>query len=294
LRAAVVRRAGAALRVAAVAVAIAAGAAGCGAGDDPAAPPAGATATPAARAPVVPPLCDRLRTSVVGRVGAPASELSGLVRSPDGGFWAHNDSGDAPRIVRIGDDGAVRGEVTVAGADHVDWEDIAIRGRTLYIGDIGDNLAQRPEIAVYAMREASTTATKITLRYPDGPHDAEALLVDPRDGTIVIVTKDFTGPAGVYAGRGLRRSGTLELGPITAGDVSADGRTIVLRSYDKAYVWARRGRESLARALRRKPCVAAANLAPEGQGEALALSRDGRTFWTVPEGPRPALRRYGR
>jgi hypothetical protein len=92
----------------------------------------------------------------------------------------------------------------------------------------------------------------------------------------------------------LRRVATLELGvgqAITAGDVS--GRTIVLRSYDRAYVWTRRGSEPIARALKRKPCLAAANLAAEGQGEALALSRDGRAFWTVPEGPRPALRRYG-
>jgi hypothetical protein len=232
---------------------------------------------------------------VVGRVGAPASELSGLVRSSSGGFWAHNDSGDLPRIFALGRDGSFQREVAVSGAEHVDWEDIAIRGRTLYIGDIGDNLAQRPEIAVYRMRETSTVAEKITLRYPDGPHDAEALLVDPRDGTIVIVTKNFTGSAGVYVGRGLRRAATLkDLGPITAGDVSADGRTIALRGYDRAHVWERRPGESLARALRRKPCVAAANLLAEGQGETLALSRDGRTFWTVPEGARPALRRYGR
>ena len=100
--------------------------------------------------------------------------------------------------------------MTVAGAEHVDWEDIAIRGRTLYIGDIGDNLAQRPEIAVYRMPETSTVAEKITLRYPDGPHDAEALLVDPRDGTIVIVTKNFSGPAGVYVGRGAAPRGHVE------------------------------------------------------------------------------------
>jgi hypothetical protein len=293
-------RAGVAARAAVALVVTAAATTGCGAGSDPGAPEAAApaptmTRAPAARAPAVPPLCDRLRTRVVGRVGAPAGELSGLVRSGDGGFWAHNDSGDTPRLLRLANDGAVRQQVAVAGAEHVDWEDIAIRGQTLYIGDIGDNAAQRPEIAVYAVSETSTTATKIALRYPDGPHDAEALLVDPRDGTIVIVTKDFAGPAGVYAGRGLRRAGTLkDLGPITAGDVSADGRTIALRSYDTAYVWTRRGRESLARALKRKPCVAAVNLAPEGQGEALALSRDGRTFWTVPEGTRPALRRYGR
>ncbi len=275
-------------------VAIATAVGGCGGDRDPA-PAAPAANAPAPRAhAAVPPLCDRLRVRVIGRVGAPAGELSGLVRSSDGGFWAHNDSGDAPRVLRLANDGAVRREVAVAGAEHVDWEDIAIRGRTLYIGDIGDNFAQRPEIAVYRLRETSTVAEKITLRYSDGPHDAEALLVDPRDGTIVIVTKNFTGSAGVYVGRGLRRAATLkDLGPITAGDVSADGRTIALRGYDKAYIWTRRGSESLARALKRKPCVAAANLLAEGQGEALALSRDGRTFWTVPEGTRPALRRYG-
>ena len=218
------------------------------------------------------------------------------MRSSSGGFWAHNDSGDAPRIFALGRDGTLLREVAVGGAEHVDWEDIARRGRTLYIGDIGDNLAQRPEIAVYRMPETGTAAEKITLRYPDGAHDAEALLVDPRDGTIVIVTKDFGGTAGVYTGLKLRRAAKLELGigqAITAGDVSADGRTIVLRSYDRAYVWTRRGNESIARALKRRPCIAAANLFDEGQGEALALSRDGRVFWTVPEGPNPALRRYG-
>ncbi len=272
-------------------------AAGCGGSSS--SPPAARTpaATPTATAPPVPALCDRLRTRVLGRVGAPASELSGLVRSSAGGFWAHNDSGDAPRIFALANDGALRREVAVVGAENVDWEDIAIRGRVLYVGDIGDNLAQRPEIAVYRMRETSTVAEKITLRYPDGPHDAEALLVDPQDGTIAIVTKDFGGRAHVHVGRRLRRAARLELGAgqaITAGDISADGRTIALRSYDKAYIWTRRGGESLARAFKRKPCIAAANLLAEGQGEALALSRDGRTFWTVPEGPRPALRRYGR
>jgi hypothetical protein len=270
--------------------------AGCG-GDRGAASPTAVApmgASPTAAAPRVPPLCDRLRTRMLGRVGAPAAEVSGLVRSSAGGFWAHNDSGDAPRIFEFAHDGSVRREVAVGGAEHVDWEDIAIRGRTLYIGDIGDNLAQRPEIAVYRMGENSTNATKLTLRYPDGPHDAEALLVDPRDGTIVIVTKDFGGTAGVYSGRRLRKAATLELGlgqAITAGDASAD--TIVLRSYDRAYVWSRRAGESIARALKRRPCVAGANLAAEGQGEALALSRDGRAFWTVAEGARPPLRRYG-
>ena len=119
----------------------------------------------------------------------------------------------------------------------------------------------------------------------------------------MIVTKDFGGRAGIYAARPsasspvttMRRSGTVSLGPgqaVTAGDVSANGRTIVLRTYDSVFVWARR-RESLASALRRRPCRARGpSLLDEGQGETIALTRDGRAFFTVPEGRSPRLRRY--
>ena len=226
--------------------------------------------------------------------------MSGLVLARSGVFWAHNDSGDVPRLIALGRDGRLRGEVAVTGAEHVDWEAIAARGRTLYIGDIGDNFAQRPEVVVYRVPEpapgvTSVAAERIALRYPDGAHDAEALLVDPRTGSVAIVTKDFSGEARVYTGRTLRRVATLRLGvgqAITAGDISADGRVIALRSYDRAFTWTRRRGESLARALRRKPCVAATGMLAEGQGETLALSRDGRAFYTLPEGPNPSLRRY--
>ena len=283
-------------RLAAPAVLIAIFAAGCG-GRDRAPVTA---ASPAARTPAPAAPCDRLRPRVVGRVTAPAArELSGLVLARSGVLWAHNDSGDAPRLIALGRDGRLRGEVAVTGAEHVDWEDIAARGRTLYIGDIGDNLAQRPEIVVYRVPEpapgaTSVAAERIALRYPDGAHDAEALLADPRTGSLAIVTKDFSGKAVVYTGRSgrLRRAATLTLGAITAGDISADGRVIALRSYDRAFVWTRRRGESLARALRREPCVAATGLLAEGQGETLALTRDGRAFYTVPEGPNPPLRRY--
>jgi hypothetical protein len=38
--------------------------------------------------------------------------------------------------------------------------------------------------------------------------------------------------------------------------------------------------------------VADADLLREGQGESLALTADGRAFYTVPEGERPPLRRF--
>jgi hypothetical protein len=299
----------------------------CGASGD-AGPRAGDSSRAGARRQGQPALCGPLRARILGRVGAPAAtELSGLVlsRSQPGVLWTHNDSGDRPRVLAVAADGRLLADVTLTGADNVDWEDIAIdpgtargagattTGDALLVADVGDNLARRPSVAVYRIAEprvgagaatAPAPATRIELRYPDGPRDAEALLVDPSDGALVIVEKRFIGRAGVYvAGRPsagsapatLRRSGRLSLGgneAITAGDVSADGRTIVLRTYDRAFVWIRRDGEDVAGALRRRPCAARAHLLVEGQGEALAVSPEGHAFYTVPEGRRPAIRRY--
>ncbi len=247
-----------------------------------------------------PPLCGDLRARMTGRVDTPAAtELSGLVasRTRRGVLWTHNDSGDSPRLLELGTDGRLHREVGIPGGENVDWEDIAARGDLLYIGDIGDNDSQRPSVAVQRVRESGAPAGRQELRYADGPHDAETLLIDPSDGALAVVTKSFGGENRLYTARGptLRRGPLVPVTPgeaVTAGDVSADGRTVVLRTYDRALVWTRREGDSLAEALAREPCAAGADLAGEGQGEALALARDGRSFFTVAEGRRPPLRRY--
>ena len=234
-------------------------------------------------------------------------ELSGLVlsRSQPGVLWAHNDSGDRPRVFALRADGTVLADLDVPGAEASDWEDIAIRGRTLYLGDIGDNARQRRTVDVYRVAEpdvpatgTTAPATRLRLRYPDGAHDAETLLVDPRSGAIAIVTKELDGRSGVYVARGsqgrLRLAARLDLGLgslATGGDVSADGRVIAIRTYGSVFVWRRAPGTSLAAALRGKPCASPTPLR-EGQGEALALTRDGRAFFTVPEGLHAAIRRY--
>jgi hypothetical protein len=250
-----------------------------------------------------PPLCSRLHARVVGHVEtAAATELSGLVLSGSV-LWTHNDSGGLPQLLALGLDGRLRGKLGLIGAENFDWEDIAAANGHLYVGDIGDNLAQRSEIVVYRVSPRSlsgwTQAERIKLRYPDGAHDAEALLVDPSSRELLVVTKSLSGRAAVYvAPRGggtMRPAARVRLGnalQVTAGDVSADGRTVVLRTYDRVFVWTRRRGESLAALFRRRPCVAHADLLVEGQGESVALTRDGRAFYTVPEGRRPPLRRW--
>ncbi len=286
---------------------------GCG-GDARNVAPAQRTATVARARPPV--LCDALRARRAGRVdAAAATELSGLVlsRSQRGVLWTHNDSGDVPRVLALSLDGRLLAEVTLTGAAAFDWEDIAAGPKTLYVGDIGDNVPQRDFVVVYRIAEpragggapttASAPASRILLRYPDGKRDAEALLRDPVSGALVVVTKSFAGRAGVYVAAKpaagvlatMRRRATLDLGggdAVTAGDVSADGRTIVLRTYASAFAWTRRPGESVAAALRRRPCSVGAGLVAEGQGESLALAADGRAFYTVPEGARPLIRRY--
>lgn len=274
----------------------------------------GAPAAARTAAAAKPALCGSpLRVRASGRVSAPgAVELSGLAFSTTrrSVLWSLNDSGNSPALIGFTTSGRTVAEVIVEGAQNTDWEDMAAgRSGTLLVGDIGDNLAVRPAIAVLKVPEprdgmaAVAPVARYELRYPDGPRDAETLLFDRSNGSLVIVSKSFGPPGGIYVARRpssrtpttLRRAGTLRLDEgdaVTAGDVSADGRTIVLRTYDRAFAWRRRAGETVAAALRRRPCVIETNLLGEGQGETLAATRDGRAFYTVPEGPRPLLRRY--
>jgi hypothetical protein len=288
----------------------------CGGAETPAT--ATTSAAPVRPAPAArPALCGPMRVVKTGTVdAAEATELSGLVVShtQPGVLWSHNDSGDRPRVFALRTDGRVMASLDVPGAEAVDWEDMAIGpGGDLLIGDIGDNGGARANIDVYRVPEprlpavggVTAPATRLRLRYPDGPHDAETLLADPRTGELVVITKRLDGRSAVFTGRvpkrgvpaqaTLRARGTLRFGfggLATAGDVSADGRTVVVRTYSGFSVWTRRPGVSLAATLRRTPCSGRVSLVPEGQGEAVALTRSGRSFFTVPEGASPTLRRY--
>lgn len=271
------------------------------------------TTRTAARAPSVPALCRKLDEAVTGRVqDAALNELSGLVasRTRPGLLYSHEDSGAGPQVWALRADGSVAGGWTVPGAEALDWEDMATgpsptgEGAVLYLGDIGDNAGARPFVDVYRVPEpafgtgVTAPAERLRLRYPDGPRDAETLLVDPRRGTLVIVAKALTGaraysvPASAFPGEAtLRRGPEVDVVLATAGDVSADGRTVAVRGYTALAVLRRRTDEALTATLRREPCSPPTALF-EGQGEALALNRDGTIARTVAEGAPAVLRRY--
>ncbi|HEX6390658.1 MAG TPA: hypothetical protein VFZ89_14460 [Solirubrobacteraceae bacterium] len=263
--------------------------AGCGGDDGGGGGPSALRAPAATTAATAPGLCGPLRPQALGRVrGGNVSELSGLTRTSDGRLFAIEDSGNSATVIAMRRDGRVLRRIPVPGAQNVDWEDLAARGRELFVADIGDNATTRPSIEIY--RPGRST---LVLRYPDTPHDAEALLVDPLRDQLLVVTKGLL-DARVYSGHlrsgTLRRGARLAFGLVTAGAVSSDGRTVALRSYDTLAVWRRRGREPLTRTLTREPCVSPTSLARESQGEALAL--DGDAVLTAPEGRDPVLTRW--
>lgn len=259
------------------------------------------------------------------------TEISGMVasRSQPGVLWAHNDSGDIARVFAMTDEGLDLGSFTLADVQAIDWEDMAlgpgpVEGEDyLYIGDIGDNAAQRAEITVYRVREPEagsdgelTEVEALVLRYPDGPHDAEVLLVDPLDGAIYIVTKEITGiPSTVF--RALAESGQETLlaevtmvdfkaleyaaepppdaGPLvlgvgwlpTGGDVAPDRSTVAIRTYAGVWVWDVGSDIDLWQAFAGEPCEAPSAI--EGQGEALAFDTASAGFYTASEGVNPPL-----
>jgi hypothetical protein len=249
-------------------------------------------------------LCGAADAEQVGTLGPDTlDELSGLAASRGMPVvWAVQDSGNEPVLHALGADGADLGAVEISGVTNLDWEDIASGpDGVLYIADIGDNLAARPEVVIHAVIEpevgtgprATPVLRSIVVRYPDGPHDAEALLHDPVSGELLIVTKSLGGDATVFLvvpsfdGSPVvaEEVGRLALGPlqaVTGGDISADGSTIVLRTYTSVHVWDRAPGADIAETLAGESCTAPGP--PDAQGEAIALLADGSGYVTTSEG----------
>jgi len=146
--------------------------------------------------------CTLLARSDGPRVHSPElDELSGLAVShaDPALIWGHNDSGDRPRLFRMGVHGEDLGMLAIEGAVAVDWEDIAAfdwqGAPALLIADVGDNNAVRDHVTLYAVRDPGREGAsapllwKIDFRYPDGARDCEAVAVDPVDRSVLLLSK---------------------------------------------------------------------------------------------------------
>jgi hypothetical protein len=241
------------------------------------------------------------------------TESSGIAVSkcqPDV-LWTHNDSGGEAAVYAINSEGRLLGAFSVKGAKNTDWEDIAAfkseNGECLlYIGDIGNNVRERGEFKIYRVKEPQIpdkfskqiieSPDVIKFTYPDFHHDAETLMIHPQTGDIYILTKRLSGAAGVYKlaqNYDLKKLNTLEKiadltvpavpnGFLTGGDISPDGRRVVIVDYFSAYELNLPEKAKNFDAIwKEKPSVI--ELGERAQGEAVGFSADGNSIFATSE-----------
>ena len=237
------------------------------------------------------------------------NEASGIAASKNnpGVLWVHNDSGDLPRFFALSQQGKLLGIYNLVGAKNRDWEDIALGPGPepnidyLYLGDIGDNDSKRKSVTVYRVVEPNvdteaqkpiavnlTDFTVMEMTYPQGPRDAETLMVDPLTKDIYIISKEGRGkvflapyPQSSSSKTTLQQVAILPWGMATGGDISRDGRLIIVRNYITASIWRRPKDGPLWKAFESDECPVP--LIFEKQGEAICFDPNGSGYYTTSE-----------
>ncbi|MEY4818656.1 MAG: hypothetical protein RLZZ23_1429 [Verrucomicrobiota bacterium] len=196
-------------------------------------------------------------------------ECSALWVSPSqpGVFWTLADSGAKPVIVPLWADGTMVpvgksywGAVTLKGAANVDWE--AITGDAsgnMVVGDVGNNVSRRKELAFYLFKEPKpgvtevTEVRKVTFAWPDQTafpdpelaHDCEAmfllrgklyLLTKHRRDTLTDLWRADIPPVGDRAT--LTKLARFDIGGmVTDACVSPDQKRLAVLTYRNVWVF---------------------------------------------------------
>jgi len=257
---------------------------------------------------------------IVGMLPSELDEASGMacsLRNP-GLWWLNNDSGAKPKLHAIFPDGRYQGSLQVRDCEAVDWEDCTSflhEGKPcLLIADVGDNTATRSQVTLIVVAEPAASALsperklmvdslwRVTLVFPDGPRDCEAVAVDAQGERVLLLSKR-TRPPVLYSVP-LRPSTT---GPVTAQrlvsldwlrptdakqpkyggqptalSISADGWHAALLTYDGLWIFDRKPGQSWEQCLGQPGRRFSLGLLP--QAEAAAMDATGRTLLVTTEG----------
>ncbi len=160
------------------------------------------------------------------------------------------------------------------------------------------NYAKRENINVIILDEpvycdsADTVLTdykSFQFQYPDGARDAETIMVDPLTSTLFILSKREENIRIYEAPATLTQSTVMELTfkeslpfhNVTSGDITIDGKEVLLKCYDSIYYWNRAVHETIPEVLASQHEIL--NYTPEPQGESIAWSASNDGFYTVSE-----------
>ncbi len=238
-------------------------------------------------------------------------EISGLALSQQnlGVLWVHEDSGAQAVLTALDSSGATLGTLTLSNTTNQDWEDLALgpceAGTCLWVGDFGDNGNSRTDVSILSVPEPQLDgATGFALvaepmtygfSYPEGPQDAEALVVDPT-GIPYVLTKREDQTTRLYRiplDGNAELVGTIATGPFsglptatTAADLWPDGSRLLVRGYLYSFQAVLKDGQ-----LEAAPSAQAVQVvtALEKQGEAIAYDAAHRAIFHISEGVNPTI-----
>lgn len=232
-------------------------------------------------------------------------EASGIADSKanPGYLWVHQDGGTPNEIALLSHDAGFLKKISIKSAINNDWEDIALASgpvagiNYIYLADIGDNDQVKSQYSIYRFAEPGASANevsdydKINFKYPDGAHDADAILVDNTTKDIYIITKKDVSsriyklayPQSTASINTAVLSGSLSFNDVTSAAFSPDNKEILVKTYEKIYYWKKKKEQTIEQTLAEAPLTLSYQLEP--QGEAVCFKNDNSGFFTLSERP---------
>ncbi|MBK8170261.1 MAG: hypothetical protein IPK60_07925 [Sandaracinaceae bacterium] len=249
-------------------------------------------------------------------------EASGLAASRDhaGVMYTHNDEG--MRYYALDSSAAIIATVIASaeadcggGAARCDVEEMAVGpcpsgGGCVFLGNIGVNGSGDPAThAVYRSPERASLSGTVTVdfdkfayTFPDGNHNAEAMIVHPVTGEIYIITKrtdDVSQPSRVYKfpmpSMALAPGSTYTLVEVssdlsrfsgelvTSADVSPCGERLLIRTYGHLYELSPSGASFESIFTATSASTRMLPVSSDSGGEACAYAADGASYYTITE-----------
>ncbi|HTM90955.1 MAG TPA: hypothetical protein VL095_00950, partial [Flavisolibacter sp.] len=229
---------------------------------------------------------------VIKQLSPVVNELSGIADSKTnpGYLWGQVDSGNPNEIYLIRHDGTVVKKIYVKGITNRDWEDMSLADGAIYIAETGDNARAYTNYMIYKFAEPSmntdtvSAVQTISFTYPDGSHDAEALLVDESKNIYIITKSDI--PSKIYklaypydTNNTVSLMGSLPYGGVVSATMNAN--EIIVKTYPSLFYYKRQKNQSIEQTL--KTDYTSLPYVLEPQGEAVSFANNGSGYYTISE-----------
>ncbi|KAK6188994.1 hypothetical protein SNE40_005054 [Patella caerulea] len=233
-------------------------------------------------------------------------EASGLAASRvfPGVVYTQNDKGGSNRIFAINSKtGVTEAELKISGVTNYDWEDLAIgpcgSHSCVYIAETGDHAGDGSRNIIYRVREPKELTSQ-TLDVDGEFHftwnepDCETVMVTPNEDIYVVSKVDGgNGLIAKFSNDGWTKGTTAKIvasarlsqtsshnDPV-GGDISADGKEMLIKYRDHVYYWDTSDGDYIG-AISRKP--ADLPYTHEKRGESVCWDPRSAGYYTLGEG----------